>query len=198
MLDIISGIILGISAYISTNIDNLFILLTIHSDRYASKIRVLSGYAAWVVLMLASMLVFSLVRDFIPVNFLELLGIIPLLVGLQKLYTLFREKEDKNNQPLKKPAADIGALAVLTILTANSGDTLTVFVPLIMESELMVAIIIGAAFILISCLWYIISIRIVRHSFVSDFTHRYGKYIVPFAMMAIGIYILSNSGTDLL
>jgi cadmium resistance protein CadD (predicted permease) len=93
MLDIISGIILGISAYVSTNIDNLFILLTFQTDCSASKIRILSGYAAWVLVMLASMLVFSLVRDFIPVNFLELLGIIPLLMGFKKLYSLLLLKK---------------------------------------------------------------------------------------------------------
>lgn len=67
----------------------------------------------------------------------------------------------------------------------------------LMESKIAVMITLCLTFMLMAAIWYEAGSRILKHPTTADFIQRYGHYIVPFAMMAIGLYILNNTSTDL-
>lgn len=198
LIEILSAVSLGLIAYISTNVDNLVLLMTFRADSSFGNQQLLLGYFSGTIALLILMIAFSITRSLIPSQSLDLLGLAPLAMGFKKLFDLFLKKDRTANKP--RPASKGGwqFLTLTTVLIANSGDTITVFAPLLMESKIPVMIILCLTFLLMAIAWYLAGSRMLKHPGTADFLQRYGHYIVPFAMMAIGLYILNNTSTDLI
>lgn len=198
LIEILSAVSLGLIAYISTNVDNLFLLITFRADASFENSQLLLGYFSGTIILLILMLAFSFTRSLIPFQSLELLGLVPLAMGFKKLFDLFLKKGQAANEPAAPSKSGLQFLTLTTVLIANSGDTITVFAPLLMESKIPVMIILCLTFLLMAAIWYLAGSRVLKHPATADFIQRYGHYIVPFAMMAIGLYILNNTSTDLI
>ena len=198
LIEILSAVSLGFIAYISTNVDNLFLLITFRADPSFENSQLLLGYFFGTIILLILMVAFSFTRSLIPFQSLELLGLVPLAMGLKKLFDLFLKKGYTASKPTAVSKSGWQFLTLTTVLIANSGDTITVFAPLLMESKIPVMIILCLTFLLMAAILYLAGSRMLKHLTTVDFIQRYGHYIVPFAMMAIGLYILNNTSTDLI
>ncbi|MGI9011263.1 MAG: cadmium resistance transporter [Nitrososphaeraceae archaeon] len=79
-------IILGISTFVSTNIDDIFLLILFFSNvlRYPPY-QVVIGQYVGISLLVAISIIFSLVSLVIPTFLIGLMGFVPIIIGIKKL-----------------------------------------------------------------------------------------------------------------
>ena len=190
VLDPLVALLLATAGYASTNVDNLFLMGTIsagHPDQRAVTV----GYVAASAAVLVASAAFIFLSLVLAPNLLGYLGFLPMALGIRMLLTRSDEPEPGAGQA---PAA----AGIAAILFANSSDTIAVFGSLIAESERHVIVALVVGFVLASVAWLLLirrlSSRFLHNSQVQSIAMR----LMPFVMIAIGIYILIDSGTDTL
>lgn len=190
-------IFLTISGFFGTNLENVVILITVYCARPVSIQAVRLGFILGSLLLLAISLLFLIIADWLPIRYLGLLGLIPLSIGLYELYKNFTSDGAKTTlAPLDYPRAKIAIPSALLML-ANGGDTVAVFAPLFAETEQIGVIVMAITFIILTLLLSYFVGLICIHPQLSKPLKVYGPKLSPYIMIAIGIYIMFNTGTDL-
>lgn len=118
---------LAVVLFAGTNIDDVFVLLAFFSDRRFKANHVIIGqYLGILSLTLGSMLL-SLFLRAIPDGYVGLLGLIPLGIGVKRLFA----KDAGGDQDDAPERSGMGAVAnmvsVAGVTIANGGDTISVF-----------------------------------------------------------------------
>src|SRR5918996_264314 len=85
---IIEVIGIGISAFVATNIDDLFILMVFFAKRNLPTFQVILGQYVGMGLLLAVSLFASLIALIIPHNLIGLIGLLPIAIGFKELAEL--------------------------------------------------------------------------------------------------------------
>lgn len=190
ILDSITALILAAVGYVSTNVDNLVLMGTIsagHPDQRA----VTNGYIAASVAVLVASVAFIFLSLLIAPNLIGYLGLLPIALGLRML---LGSGGDPTSGSGKAPAA----MSIAAVLFANSSDTIAVFGSLIAESERHVIVALLVGFVLASIAWLALIRRASNRLLSSSRVQSMAMRVMPFVMIAIGIYILLDSGTDTL
>lgn len=198
----VNSLLTGITAFVATNIDDIVILTVFFTQIHATfrtRHIVIGQYLGFFVLVLASLPGF-LGGLIIPKFWIGLLGLLPILVGIRFLLQL-NDRDDEvqsvtemTNTPssgswirgwLAPPIYQVAAVTV-----ANGGDNVGIYVPLFAScSPAELGIILCVFFILIS-VWCGIAYYLSRHPRLAPVLARYGKAIVPFVLIGLGILIL--------
>lgn len=181
-------------AFVATNIDDIFILTLFFAEtgRRFSRWQVVLGqyvgFAALVALSLAG----YFARFVAPEEWIGLLGILPIVIGLKKLLEVRSGKREEAQ--IEKPAAR-GVLTVAAVTFANGGDNLGIYTPLFASSNFFELVITLAIFFVLVAVWCALGYFLGRHPAVSVVLEKYGHLIVPFVLIGLGIYIMVESGT---
>lgn len=138
------------------------------------------------------------VAAWIPIRYLGLLGLIPITLGI---YEIFRScgkdaSDDSTPQNIPQARGEV-VLSASLLMVANGGDTIAVFAPLFAETERIGVVVMTVGFILAALGLSFASGRICVLPQLSEPLKKYGPRIAPIIMIGIGIYILLNTGTDL-
>ena len=87
-------------------------------------------------------------------------------------------------------------LLTATLLFANSGDTLAILLPLLVESNRASAVVIAISFLGCAVLWALLARALANQPALVRRLQRGGERLMPWVMIAVGIYILLNTATD--
>ena len=174
----VSALITGAIAFSATNLDDI-LFLTIFFSQTSRKWQVVIGqYAGFTALVLISLVGFFGGR-ILPHEWIRWLGIAPIYLGLKKLVQSRRDARPTEST----------ALAVATVTFVNGADNIGVYAPLFAASDLLrVLVLIGVLYALLA-VWCAIGYRIHSHQAVAEMLHKYGHRIVPFILIALGVYI---------
>ncbi len=186
-MDVPALVGIGIAAFVSTNIDDLFILMVFFaSPKFPSYQIVLGQYIGMGSLMGVS-LVGSLIALVLPRYLIGLIGLFPIAVGIKELL----EPHKLDSERAKKIQ-----LPVLTVAAAtfSGGEEIGIYTALFATDNEDVAIItlISVAMVL-TALWSFLANYLVKHSFLADIFRRIGDRILPFMLIVLGIYILTEA-----
>lgn len=197
MLDVAFVIAVAAGAFMATNLDNLVLLVGLlgrYSDR---RYGVMFGY-------LASMLIVAVVTYYVgklagaaPVNYLGLLGIIPVLIGLVEIAGLFRNKGVVRD-PVVPGGGSTAVAATLLSQLGNGADTIITYSVLFSDSNELGDHLILASFGGMALLFALIAYQALRHPWLSRPIQLYGHYITPLILITVGLYVLSNTALDML
>jgi cadmium resistance protein CadD (predicted permease) len=187
-------IIVTLSAFIATNLDDIFILMAFFADPDFRREQVVLGqYLGMIILLLISSLAY-LFQLIIPSSWISLLGIFPIIIGLRNLLNL---KKDSTQQIPKEVENKIfsgktglKSFQVATVTFANGGDNLGVYAPLFAsldQQELLPVILI---FLLMTGLWCFLSFKMVNNRIIGAKIRSYAHLILPFVLITIGLYII--------
>ncbi|AXV40196.1 cadmium resistance transporter [Methanobacterium sp. BAmetb5] len=186
-------ILTAISAFISTNLDDIFILAAFFSNsEFEAKNIVLGQYLGFIFLLMASSLAYF-AQFFIPFQWISLLGFIPLFIGIKGLIKLWKPKNHdispentgiNSNQHGRK----VGAVALITII--NGGDNLGVYMPLFASMDAYGLFITAIIFLVLVGFWCILGFKLVNNRLLRDKIRNYGHQILPLVMITIGLLIL--------
>ncbi|MGB7633666.1 MAG: cadmium resistance transporter, partial [Nitrososphaeraceae archaeon] len=140
MSDILTLVTIGISAFVATNIDDIFILMIFFSTSSLSfPVRqVVLGQYIGIGLLVAISALGSFIPLVVPLQLIALLGLVPIAIGVKKLIQVVRKKDEasdpmqtvqeKNSR--KKNRSYLSFLTVAAVTFSNGGDNIGVYVPM--------------------------------------------------------------------
>lgn len=116
MIDIVSLMAIGVSAFATTNIDDIFVLMMFFSSLTFPVRQVILGQYIGIGLLVAISALRSFISLVVPTYIIGLLGIAPIVIGVKKLVTLRNKNESnsKNTAQDKKNNLAFAAVAAVT------------------------------------------------------------------------------------
>ena len=201
------AILTAVIIFAATNIDDLFILLLFFSQINHSFLRrhiIIGQYLGFIALVLISLIGF-LVSFIIPSVWIGFLGLVPIFIGVYKLFNPEqRGVATKNKKNIKQPATPPSLFSsllnpktytVASITFANGGDNIGVYTPLFANSDLPRLAIIIAIFLVLVAVWCFVGYRLTRRPKIGQAFSRWGHIFVPFVLISLGIYIIIENRT---
>ncbi|MDB9521750.1 cadmium resistance transporter [Dolichospermum circinale CS-1225] len=204
----------GIIAFTVTNIDDMMILLLLFSqiDSSFRKRHIFIGqYLGFFAIIMLSLPGFF-GGLFIQREWLGLLGIIPIVLGMKQLINQQTESTESTEVQTVNP--DFPRLLhpnptwsfflsifhpntyqVAAITIANSGDNISVYIPLFAGQNFVSLAIIIAVFLAMVGVGCGIAYLLTSQVTIGYILSRYGRAIIPFILMALGLFILYDRGT---
>ncbi|WP_125589834.1 cadmium resistance transporter [Companilactobacillus jidongensis] len=192
----IKAILTGVTAYISTSIDYLIILMVIFgATKPNQKWLVYFGDILGTSILVISSLIMAFVLGFIPEEWvLGLLGLIPIFMGIKLLFFGESDDDDVVASGMKKKSNVILNVALITIATCGA-DNIGIYVPIFVQSSLSTLIIILITFFFMLTLFCYIGYLLVRIPKVADVLEKWGRYITSIVYIILGLFILIEGGT---
>jgi len=200
MIEPLILVLTAVTMFIATNLDDLFVLMLFFAIKdFDTKQIVLGQYTGVITLILISALSYFL-KFFIPMEWVGLLGIAPIIIGLKNLKDLM---ENNNNPPdyrLKNENQSIfsklknnNSFLVASVTVANGGDNIGVYIPLFASINSYQALIIILIFLIMIGIWCYISFKLVDNRLLGSRIRKYGHIIFPFVLIFLGLGILAKS-----
>jgi cadmium resistance protein CadD (predicted permease) len=189
--------------FVATNLDNLLILVGLLGAGRARHWPILLGFALAAAGALLVALLGGLAGTFVDPRQVGYLGLLPIALGCAQLYRNLCGGEARSSTPEKRgdqaPRAAAGAvLATFLVMASNSGDSIALFLPLFAESRRDALVVEVATCLLMILLWCHLAKQAVRQPVLANALQRQGRYLVPLLMIAVGGYVLLDTGTDTL
>jgi cadmium resistance protein CadD (predicted permease) len=188
---------LAIVLFVSTNVDDLVVLIAFFANsRFRARDVVAGQYAGLAVLFIVSA-AGALLSLVIPSAYLGLLGIFPILVGIGKLLELRHDRAEASpTKDLVATTGSYGNIASVALVTvANGGDNIGVYIPsFAVHSGSQVAII-AVVFVAMTALLCMLAHWMVSHPRLGAPLRRYGHIFAPLVLIALGILIIHNAGS---
>ena len=196
MIDALAHIGIGISAFIATNIDDLFVLIFFFSDKKFGKIQVTLGQYLGISLLIVVSTLGALISLVIPQSLIGLLGLVPISIGIVRLV----RPEKEENSLLETSDRKIGRWSHLSTLTvaavtfSNGGDNIGIYTPLFAKYNTIYEIILlSSTFLVMTTIWCFFANYLAHHKLIAARISKYGHMIFPFVLIGLGIYILIDS-----
>ena len=182
--------------FLSTNVDDLVVLIAFFANsRFRARDVVAGQYAGVAVLFIVSV-AGALLTLAIPEAYLGLLGIFPILVGVKKLLELRHGDEAPTNRDLVSATTNHGNIASVALVTvANGGDNIGVYIPAFAVHSGSQVAIIAVVFVAMTALLCMLAHRMVSHPRLGAPLRRYGHIFAPLVLIALGILIIRNAGS---
>lgn len=191
-----TAILTGITAYISTSIDYLIILMVIFgSVNRKERWLVYWGDLLGTSVLVAASLVMAFILGFVPQEWvLGLLGIIPVLMGLRLLINGESDDDEVVENQMKKQRNIIMNVAIITIATCGA-DNIGIYVPIFAQSTVQTLTVILITFFFMLSLFCYVGYLLIKIPKVAEILERYGMYITAVVYIGLGLYIMFESGT---
>ena len=186
-MNFLSLALLSTGAFVSTNIEDLFLLVGFFSDRSFSRVHIFAGQILGMAAIVAISLAAAWAALAISFGRVGLLGLAPIVIGVGKL--LRRGKSDEEGQPTAA-----GILQVATVTVVNGGDNIAAFTPIFATQRSREMIATLAIFAVLTLVWCFVALWLVRHTGLGKPLRRYGHVLLPFILIGLGVLILYRSG----
>ncbi|MBD2197387.1 MULTISPECIES: cadmium resistance transporter [Calothrix] len=201
----------GIIAFAATNIDDIFILLLFFTqvdNNFRRRHIIIGQYLGFLAIILASLPGFfgGLV---IQREWIGLLGILPILIGLKQL--LSKEQENSEVQTVSDNFTQTSpsnfiltfiwtilhpqTYKVAAVTIANGGDNISIYIPLFAGQNLNSLGVILIVFLIMVGVWCAIAYYLSLHPAIATILNRYGHHLVPFVLIGLGLLIMYERGT---
>lgn len=197
-VELIGLLALGMAVFASTNVDDIFILMLLFSDRQFTPRQVIAGQFTGIILIIGLSLVGSLAAFFVPV---KLLGLFPILIGVKKLTELFAghaltprpllPPEERGREIQPWGALGSRTLAVAAVTFANGGDNLSIYTPLFATHAPSQVIFLTLVFLLMTAVWCVVSYTFMRRA--GQQVQRIGRVVLPFVLISLGLWIIGGA-----
>ena len=177
---LVSAVVTGTVAFSATNIDDI-VFLTIFFSQASRRWHVVIGqHLGFTALVLISLIGFF-GGQVLPHEWLRLFGVAPIAVAIKKLFAM-------RGDHIR--SASRGTLDVATVTFVNGADNIGIYTPLFAVSDARsVAVLVAVLYVLLAA-WCVAGYLIHRQKAVAYTLQRWGHWIVPVVLIALGIYIL--------
>ncbi len=183
-------VILGITSYIGTNLDDLLICAVFYANIDSAKEgkKILVGkYLGMGCLLLISMAGAMGLKLLSP-RYIALLGIIPILLGIKEIVVFLRCRSREEAPRERKPKNLAIQLMILTL--ANGADNIGVYIPLFAGFMWWQMLVIVGIFSLMTALLCYISRKMTSCKLVHRWVERYRHILIPTVYIVLGVYIV--------
>ncbi len=187
---------LAIGLFVSTNLDDLFILLGFFSDPTFKPRQVAIGQLLGIAALYAVSVAASRLALAVAPAYVGFLGVLPIVIGLQKIRELRRDgAEDEGEDEPHARGGRWNALSVAAVTIADGGDNLSVYIPVFATRTGAELAVIGGVFAAMTLVWLAVAFWLTSHRTLGAPIRRYGHRVVPFVLVGLGGYILYAAGS---
>jgi len=185
----------GILAFVSSNIDDIFLLMLFFADRNFKPREIVLGQFVGIGALIGISLVFSLIGLVIGKTYIGLLGLLPIYLGIKGVVRIFRDDPtDDKDHPIAKERNHSNAWIVSGVTIANGGDNIGIYVPLFATVAWPQKITMVLIFFIMTAVWCILARYLSQHPLMAKAIDKYGHVVTPFVLIVLGMYILNESG----
>ncbi|HKW00005.1 MAG TPA: cadmium resistance transporter [Vicinamibacterales bacterium] len=192
----------AIVVFASTNIDDIFLLTAFFADSHLTTRSVLIGQFAGIGVLVVTSAVAALAAIALPEGWVALLGLVPLALGIRRAWQLRKSTAagsgasgtpgTQNRDHRLDQATRSQILAVMSVTMANGGDNLSVYIPLFAKDFRMIPVY-AAVFAVMTAVWCAVAYGMVNNRIAGQHVRQYGQIALPFVLIALGLYILSDA-----
>jgi len=196
-MDIATILVLVAGIFLGTNLDNLLLLVVMLGLARQDRGPILLGYLLAVLLVLCLALAAHALGAFVEPRLLGYAGLLPLAMGVAALWR--RDRGAATGGSIESGfGGKAPALSALGVVASNSGDSVAALLPLVAESSSRLLGWIIGAYLLLALALAAIALAIAGRENLARAIERRGARLVPWLMIAAGVYILLDTGTDTL
>jgi len=210
MNELITAVPYGLAAFVATNIDDILILTLLFAQVNAMfrHLHIVVGqYLGFSLLLLASLPGFF-GSQLVPAEWIRLLGIVPIVIGLWWCLSKPEEEDDTESVDLEVKDSFFSRLlspqtyGVAAITVANGSDNIGVYVPLFANSNLTSLSVILVIFLLMVGVWCYAAYKLTnltaiaqgaRPAAIAQILTGYGNTFVPCVLIGLGVFIVKES-----
>ncbi|MBB5873872.1 cadmium resistance protein CadD (predicted permease) [Allocatelliglobosispora scoriae] len=193
MTDPLGTVATAIGVFAGTNIDDLIVLTVLFlAARATGRPRpwqIWVGQATGIALLVTASAAMALGLAAIPDEWVGLLGLVPLGLGIWGFVQVFRGGDEA-----EPPVVAAGALAVAGLTVANGADNIAVYAPVFRTLGLTGTLLTIGVFALLVAVWCAAGSWLGSHRAVVAVMRRHGHWLVPAVFVAIGVVIILESG----
>ena len=195
-------IVVGIMLFVSTNVDDVFLTMAFFADPRLDPRAVVLGKYAGIAALVAASAAAAACALAVPHEWIALLGLAPLGLGIHRLWSAWRTKTgadagDDEAGGGSETAATTGSLlgqaaSVSVVTAANGGDNLGVYIPVFAENLATIPVYVGI-FAVMTGLWCVVGRTLVTHRLVAATMRRLAGVLLPWVLIGLGLWILSDA-----
>lgn len=189
----VTHIVLAVTTFAVTNMDDLLILsLYFANPAYKTKNIILGQYSGILVLIGISLSGFFLGK-FLDEKWISLLGLVPLVIGIKELIILAKHSNTTViSEDILQTKTTFQFVSVAVITIANGGDNIGVYTPLFATVSPVLLVMYISIFLLLTSLWCFLGHFFVNHPVTRGMFARYGKAVMPFFLILLGLFIMKD------
>jgi cadmium resistance transport/sequestration family protein len=180
--------------FVGTDVDDLIVLTVLFmSSRATGRPRawhIWVGQYAGIAALVAVSALGAWGLTLVPDRWVGWLGLVPFAIGAVGLVRALRSRDDDED---RRPAVT-GVWAVAAITVANGADNIAVYMPLFRTLGWADTAVAVAAFAVLVAAWCGLASWLGSHRAAVAVVDRYGHWLVPVVFMALGAYIVVDSG----
>jgi cadmium resistance protein CadD (predicted permease) len=208
-LDFSALVGIGIAAFVSTNIDDLLILMAFFATPKFSTFQIVLGqYIGMGSLIVVSLLGF-LIALVVPRNLIGLIGLFPIAIGIKELLELHKKSNDDNNNKDNEEEEEkelakrdlqrsrkIAYVPFLTVaaVTFSGGEEIGIYTSLFAtNNEVSQIITLVSVVMVLTGFWCGLANYFINHSFLADRFCHIAARLLPFVLIGLGIYVMAEA-----
>lgn len=187
-------VLLSLAAFVSTNVDSLFVLLALIGISAQQRAVVFSGYLLGSLALIAAAIASSELVAKLPLRNIGLLGILPIVLEVMSLIGRSRSAGDHSFHVAAMPphpAITVGYAAAVTV--ASGADNIAVYVPIYAIHSTSERCLITLVLVAMTVPWFAGATYLASHRLVGPHIERHGRALLPWLMIAIGVAVLHES-----
>ncbi|MCM0599069.1 cadmium resistance transporter [Periweissella fabalis] len=186
-------VVVTIGIFISTNLDDLVILLLLNEEIIKHRLRVqelVYGQLIGMAILVLTSWLLSMGLSYVAPSLMQWLGIVPILMGLKMLITNLHAA--KTTDPAvniqTKPWRNVLAITALTL--AGGADNLAIYIPVLQQQTLAQAMLMIGVFMPLTVGWIYLSVLIAQIPPIKWVLTKYTDKLVPIVFMLLGVLLL--------
>ena len=187
----------GIMLFASTNIDDIFLTMAFFADPRLDRRAVVAGKFLGIGGIVAASIAAAACAVAVPPEWVALLGLAPLGLGLHRLWSAWRSPPGPADDDQAAESAAAGsfvtqACSVAGVTAANGGDNLGVYVPVFTEDFPAIPTF-TAIFAVMTGLWCVGGNLLVSHRLIAATMRRLASRLLPWVLIVLGLCILAGA-----
>jgi len=198
MGDVLIIVGVGAGAFIGTNLDNLLLLVAMYAQYHRQSGTVTAGYVFGMILICLISLLLGETGDYIPLDWLGLLGVVPMTMGILAVWKLIRKRGVETPESIAQHDNRRTIFSMLASMQLSNGaDTIITFTILFAESGDPADYLLVPTFLAMIGVFSGLAYYSVKQEKLGRLLRHYGQYLTPVILILVGFYILSNTASDL-
>lgn len=187
----VDTVIASFVSFVSTNIDDIFLLMILCA-RVTGKIeerKIFAGRYVGTGMLLAVSFLGIWGLQSISGNYLKLLGVIPMVMGV-RMWIDHRKKGETACEGEQNSVQETGVLTTALITISSGADNIGVYIPMFAEYGIADIIVVIAVFAVMTAVWNWLGKRLADLPLVRKIIQRYKDAVVAVVFIILGAYIL--------
>jgi cadmium resistance protein CadD (predicted permease) len=193
--EIVATIVTAVAMFAATDIDDAVVLVVLNIASRATgapkRWEIWAGQFIGIGLLVLVSFLAALGLSTVPVKWVGVLGLVPLLRGIQGLARLIRDRrvDDPDPPPLAR-----GLGSVIAITVANGGDNIALWTPAFRIMGAADTVVTVVVFAICIAGWCLFGQFAISHQRLVEALRRSSRWLVPVVLTVLGVYIIVRSG----